>query len=43
MKGKLHDYALFAEIVGAIGVVISLIYVGIGVRQNTEAVRVACP
>ena len=41
MKDKLHDYALFAEIVGAIGVVISLIYVGIGVRQNTEAVRVA--
>jgi hypothetical protein len=41
MKVKLRKYALLAEIVGAIGVVISLIYVGVGVRQNTEAVQVA--
>ena len=41
MKGRLKEYALVAEIVGAIAVVISLIYVGVGVRQNTEAVQVA--
>jgi hypothetical protein len=41
MKGKLQEYALFAEIIGAVGVVISLIYVGVGVRQNTEAIHVA--
>ena len=41
MKEKLQDYALIAEIVGAIAVVISLIYVGLGVRQNTDAIQVA--
>ena len=41
MKGKLHDYASLAEIVGAVGVIVSLVYVGLGVRQNTEAVKVA--
>lgn len=41
MKQKLQEYALFAEIIGAVGVVISLIYVGVGVRQNTEAIHVA--
>ncbi|MEZ5557610.1 MAG: hypothetical protein R3E86_03585 [Pseudomonadales bacterium] len=38
---NLQKYALIAEIVGAIAVVISLAYVGVGVRQNTEAVQVA--
>lgn len=41
MKKKLQNYALIAEIVGAVAVVISLIYVGLGVRQNTSAIRVA--
>ena len=41
MKEKLQDYALIAEIVGAAAVVISLIYVGLGVRQNTDAIQVA--
>jgi hypothetical protein len=39
MKTKsLQNLALIAEIIGAIAVVISLIYVGIGVRQNTDAI-----
>ena len=41
MKAKLQEFALIAEIVGAIAVVISLIYVGLGVRQNTDAIQVA--
>lgn len=35
---KLERWALVAEIVGAIAVVVSLLYVGAGVRQNTEAI-----
>ncbi|MEH6909713.1 MAG: hypothetical protein V7459_03935 [Oceanicoccus sp.] len=38
---KLEKFALFAKIVEAVAVVVSLIYVGIGVRQNTAAVHVA--
>jgi hypothetical protein len=38
---KLKDYALIAEIIGALAVVISLIYVGISVNQNTDAVMVS--
>ena len=41
MKEKLQEYALIAEIVGAIAVVISLIYVGASVGQNTAVVEVA--
>ena len=41
MKRSLSDYALLAEIVGAIAVVVSLIYVGISVNQNTSALMVA--
>ena len=37
MKEKLQEYALLAEIIGALAVVISLIYVGSEVRQNTKA------
>ena len=40
MKFKLQDYALMAEIIGAIAVVVSLVYVGVGIRKNTEAVQV---
>jgi len=38
---SLKEYALAAEIVGAIAVVISLIYVGTSINQNTNAVMVA--
>ena len=41
MKKSLKEYALAAEIVGAIAVVISLIYVGASVNQNTDAIMVA--
>ena len=41
MNERLQNYALIGEIVGAVAVVISLVYVGVGVRQNTEAIRVA--
>ena len=41
MKNSLKEYALAAEIIGAIAVVISLIYVGVSVNQNTNAVMVA--
>jgi hypothetical protein len=38
---NLKDYALIAEIIGATAVVVSLIYVGISVNQNTDAVMVS--
>lgn len=38
---SLRDYALAAEIIGAIAVVVSLIFVGLSVNQNTRAVMVA--
>jgi len=38
---SLKEYALAAEIVGAIAVVISLVYVGASVNQNTRAVMVS--
>ena len=41
MKGNLQEYALVAEIVGAISVVISLVYVGVSLGQNTAALEVA--
>ncbi len=41
MTRSLKEYALAAEIVGAIAVVISLIYVGTSVNQNTDAILVA--
>ena len=36
---KLKKWALIAEIIGAIAVVVSLLYVGTGVRQNTNAIQ----
>lgn len=39
--GKLQNWALVAEIIGSIAVIISLVYVGIGVRQNTDAISVS--
>ena len=41
MKEKLQEYALVAEIIGALAVVISLLYVGASVNQNTAAIMVA--
>ena len=37
MKERLQEYALIAEIVSAIAIVISLVFVGIEVRRNTES------
>lgn len=37
MKEKLQEYALIAEIVGAVAIVISLLFVGYELRRNTEA------
>jgi len=37
-KEKLQEYALIAEIVSAIAIVGSLIFVGLEIRQNTNAV-----
>jgi hypothetical protein len=41
LKKSLRDGALIAEIVGAVAVVISLIYVGVSVNQNTRALMVS--
>jgi hypothetical protein len=41
MKLKLSDWASIAEIVGAIAIVVTLIYVGIQVNDSTLAVRSA--
>ena len=38
MKEKLQEYALIAEIVGAICIVVSLIFVGLQIRQSSEQV-----
>ena len=36
MKERLQEYALIAEIVGGIAIVLSLIFVGMQIRQNSE-------
>ena len=41
MKLKLSDMANFAEIIAAVAVVVSLIYVGIQVNDTTRAVKAA--
>ena len=38
---SLNDLANLGQIIGAIAVVISLIYVALQIRQNTNAVRAA--
>ena len=38
---KLEKLALIAEIIGALAVVVSLIYVGVSIRQNTDAITAA--
>ena len=38
---NLNDLANLGQIIGAIAVVISLIYVALSIRQNTNAVRAA--
>jgi hypothetical protein len=38
-KLRLTEWASIAEVIGAIGVVLSLIYVGIQVRANTDEIR----
>ena len=44
MKEKLQEYALVAEIIGAVAIVVSLLFVGIQVRQSntiaaTDAIK----
>jgi len=41
MKPKLSDMASIAEVIGAVAIVISLIYVGVQVNDSTRAVRSA--
>ena len=41
MKWKLMDIASIAEVVGAVAIVVSLIYVGVEVNDSTRAVRSA--
>ena len=36
MKNKLQEYALIAEIIGGIGIIASLVFVGAQVSQNAE-------
>jgi len=40
MKEKLQEYALLAEIFSALAIVISLIFVGIQIQQNSELSQV---
>ena len=37
---SIQDWAAISEIVGAIAIIVSLIYVGVQLRQNTRATRV---
>jgi hypothetical protein len=37
---SIQDWAAIAEMVGAIAIIVSLIYVGVQLRQNTQATRV---
>jgi hypothetical protein len=39
MKEILEEYALIAEIISAIAVIISLIFVGLQIRSNTKATQ----
>ena len=41
MKFKLSDMASIAEVIGAVAIVVSLIYVGVQVEDSTRAVRSA--
>ena len=41
MKFKLSDMASIAEVIGAVAIVVSLIYVGVQVKDSTRAVRSA--
>jgi hypothetical protein len=38
-KSKLRNLAAVAEVISAVAVVLSLIYVGVGLRQNTSAIE----
>ena len=41
MKYRLSEWAMIAEIIGAVAIIISLVYVSIQVRDNTSAIRSA--
>jgi len=40
-KLQLSEWAAFAEIIGTVGIVLSLVFVGIQVRDNTKATQAA--
>ena len=40
MKEKLQEYALIAEIIGSLAIVLSLIFVGMQIRQNSEVSQI---
>ena len=40
MKEKLQEYALIAEIISAICIVLSLIFVGLEIEQSTKQSRI---
>lgn len=39
MKEKLQEYALIAEIIGGIGIIASLVFVGVQLEQNSDSLR----
>ena len=41
MKEKLQEYALMAEIIGSIAIVVTLIILIMNVRDNTNAIQIA--
>ena len=41
MKSNLKKFALFAEIIGSIAIIVSLLFVGIEMRRNTNATYAA--
>ena len=40
MKEKLQEYALIAEIIGGVAIILSLIFVGLQIRENNKLNRV---
>lgn len=39
MEKKLQQYALFAELISAVAIVASLIFVGIQIKQSNDLVK----
>ena len=41
IRWSLKKWALFAEVVGGIGIIVSILYLALEIDQNTESVRAA--